>query len=293
MKINFPIIHIILFIIFDSLFVILATIYFIHAIVLIINGLVVWRRESHQLANIITLTLGLGMIFYPLVNHFIFKLLPDPIDIIIERITEFDLIYIISAFIAFSISVLICNYYKPKLDKDYIIVLGAGLIHGDKVGPILAARIDKAINIYWKQIETSNKHPLIIFSGGQGPDETVPEGFAMCKYATKHGVIENDITAEEQSINTMTNFKLSKKIIERKNFKIDHGIFVSSNYHIYRANKYAKIAGLNIKGIGSKTKLIAFPNAILREFFAILLNHKIFNVLIGILILIITVYLNI
>lgn len=36
---------------------------------------------------------------------------------------------------------------KPKLNQDFIIILGSGLI-GKKVPPLLASRIDKAIEIY-------------------------------------------------------------------------------------------------------------------------------------------------
>ncbi|WP_157945039.1 YdcF family protein [Apilactobacillus quenuiae] len=286
--INIPVM--ILFTITSSL---LLLVYLIYTIILVTDGIVVWYYEKHHLANNLSLIMGLIMIIYPIVNHLGFNILPNPFSLVIERIIEFGLLYMVSVFIAFCISVIICNLNKPTLNQDYIIILGAGLIHGNKVGPILAARINKAINIYWQQIEKTNKHPFIICSGGQGPDETVSEGFAMCEYANQHGVNEADVTAEEHSINTMTNFERSSKIIARKHLKIDKGIFVSSNYHIYRANQYAKIAGLPINGIGSKTKITALSNSILREYFAIMLNHKLLNLLIGILIIITTTILYI
>ncbi|TPR19484.1 hypothetical protein DY138_02245 [Apilactobacillus timberlakei] len=286
--INLPVM--ILFMVTSALLIL---VYLVYTIILVIDGVIVWSYEKHRLANKFSLILGIIIIIYPIINHFVFNIFPNPLNLIIERIIEFGLLYIVSFFIAFSISIIICNLNKITLNQDYIIILGAGLIHGDKIGPILAARINKAIDIYWQQIEKTNKHPFIICSGGQGHDETVSEGFAMCEYANQHGVNEADVTAEEHSINTMTNFEKSKKIIVRKHLKIDKGIFVSSNYHIYRANQYAKIAGLPINGIGSKTKLTALSHSILREYFAIILNHKLLNLFIGLLIVITTIFIYI
>lgn len=291
-KIHIQMIHIPAMIVFAITSSLLLLVYLVYTMILVFDGIVVWYYETHHLANIFSLILGLIMIAYPIINHFI-SIFPNPVDIIIERIIELGLFYIVSSFIAFCISVIICNLNRPTFNQDYIIILGAGLVHGDKIGPILAARINKAINIYWQQIEKTNKHPFIICSGGQGRDETVSEGFAMCEYANQHGVYEADVTAEEHSINTMTNFKKSKEIIERKHLKIDKGIFVSSNYHVYRANRYAKIVGLPINGIGSKTKITSLSHSILREYFAILLNHKLLNLFIGLLIVAITITLYI
>ncbi len=53
-----------------------------------------------------------------------------------------------------------------------------------KVPPLLASRIHKAIDFYWKQAAV-NTPPTIIFSGGQGPDEGLPEAEAMQKYAVE------------------------------------------------------------------------------------------------------------
>ncbi|TPR51027.1 YdcF family protein [Apilactobacillus micheneri] len=292
-KIHIQLIHMPAMIVFAITSSLLLLVYLVYTVILVFDGIVVWYYEDHHLANIFSLILGLIMISYPIVNHFIIQIFPNPFDIIIERIIEFGLFYIVSSFIAFCIAVILCNLNRPTLNQDYIIILGAGLVHGDKVGPILAARINKAINIYWQQIEKTNKHPFIICSGGQGHDETVSEGFAMCEYANQHGVNEADVTAEEHSINTMTNFEKSKEIIERKHLKIDRGIFVSSNYHVYRANRYAKIVGLPINGIGSKTKITSLSHSILREYFAIILNHKLLNLFIGLLIIVLTIFLYI
>ncbi len=100
-------------------------------------------------------------------------------------------------------SILLYRLYFPKKDKDYIIVLGAGLIDGYKVGRLLGNRIDKAIQFYQQEIKETGKHPKLVFSGGQGGDELLPEGEAMQKYALDHGIPESDTLIEAKSVNTL------------------------------------------------------------------------------------------
>lgn len=81
------------------------------------------------------------------------------------------------------------QFNRPRRNQDFIIVLGSGLIN-DKVPPLLASRINKAIDFYWKQA-TVNTPPTIIFSGGQGPDEGLPEAEAMQNYAVEKEFLLN------------------------------------------------------------------------------------------------------
>lgn len=211
----------------------------------------------------------------------------------LEHFTELGAFYMISVFLIFSLSVWICNFYSPKYNKDFIIVLGAGLLNGNEVSPLLASRIEEAIDFYQKQSDSSNKHPLIICSGGQGGDEKIPEGVAMRDYVIQKGVNPDDVIAEDKSVNTIQNFAFSKKIVDRYDLDPNNGIFVSNNYHIYRATAYAKNAGMNISGIGSKTSGFFLPNAIIREFIAILMRHKVANLLVVLLFVVIAVIQNI
>lgn len=284
------ILHIIFLTIAMLIMIGLTLIYALHAILLIWNGIIVWRRENHSLANLLTLIIGVFLLVYPLLSFIFFrKIIPKPYNLMLEHFTELGSFYMVSIFLIFSLSVWICNFYRPKLDKDFIIVLGAGLLNGNEVSPLLASRINRAIDFYQKQVDVSKKHPLIICSGGQGGDETVPEGVAMRDYVIKQGVNSDDVIAEDKSVNTIQNFAFSKKIVDRYNLDPNNGIFVSNNYHIYRATAYAKNAGMNISGIGSKTSGFFLPNAIIREFIAILMKHKVANLLIMILFVVIAV----
>jgi len=152
--------------------------------------------------------------------------------------------------------------YKP----DAVIVLGAGLIE-DRVSITLAARLDTALS-YYKE----NPGILIIVSGGQGPNEIVPEASAMAKYLVSHGVPEDQIIQESRSSNTEENFAFSKEILSTifpdRSLKI---LYVTNRFHIYRSGLYAKRAGLTAQGLAAPTlPRYLIPNNYSREYFALI-----------------------
>ena len=84
--------------------------------------------------------------------------------------------YVGFVFCAFLLYSFIYARTRSKQVPDYVIILGSGLI-GGKVPPLLAGRLDKAVQIHRAAPEGSR--PVLIPSGGQGPDETRSEGAAM------------------------------------------------------------------------------------------------------------------
>lgn len=155
--------------------------------------------------------------------------------------------------------------HSPTKNADAVIVLGAGL-HGDKVTETLALRLDKAMEYYH-----DNDSPLIVVSGGQGPQETVTEAFAMKKYLVEHGIPENDIMMEDASHNTRQNFENSKKILDdvfkNSSYKI---VYVTNQFHTFRAGLLAKKAGFDADGFGAKDYTYLIPNLYSREYFSII-----------------------
>lgn len=96
----------------------------------------------------------------------------------------------------------------------------------------------------------------------------------MKKYAIEKGIEEDDILLEDKSKSTLENFKFSKKIIESISGSNYKAIFSTSNYHVFRAAIYAKQVNLNISGIGAKTAIYYLPNAMIREYIAIVFMKK-------------------
>jgi len=165
------------------------------------------------------------------------------------------------------------QFNRPRRNQDFIIVLGSGLIN-DKVPPLLASRINKAIDFYWKQAAV-NTPPTIIFSGGQGPDEGLPEAEAMQNYAIEKGIPLEHTVQENRSVNTYQNMSFSKQIMDSLKPEGKYrSIFTTNNFHLFRAGIYARQAGLNSQGIGSKTAFYYWPNAMIREYVAIVVMGR-------------------
>ena len=167
----------------------------------------------------------------------------------------------------------IAGRHKPKLDKDHIIILGCGIKDDGTLYPLLRGRADAAIAFYKKQLSETGKAAKLVPSGGQGPDECMPEGEAIKRYLLEQGIPEEHILPETRSENTYQNMKFSKEIIDKDN-PDSKMIFATTNYHVYRSGILASSVGMNADGVGAKTKWYFWPNALIREFIGMVVNGR-------------------
>lgn len=237
------------------------------------NAAIVLKKERRSLPNLLTLLLALFLTFVFIYNQFIAQNLPLWLTSLGTGLSVV-LLYFALVFLNFLTVSLLYQFNHPRYQQDYIITLGAGLIGGKKVTPLLARRIDTAISFYRRQKKYGKKIAKLIMSGGQGADELVSEAFAMKEYATSQGIPPEDILLEDQSTNTLENMRFSKALMEKLSPEGFRAIFTSNNYHIFRAGIYARQAGLKADGLGAKTAFYYLPNAFLREYIAILMMHK-------------------
>lgn len=242
-------------------------------IFLIGNSFIVLRHESRKLPNLLTLILGFAIIALIIVQAVGPRILPNWSVPLLAIPTTIAFYFFVVFWNFLSIS-LLYQFNQPKYNQNYVIVLGAGLINGERVTPLLAKRIDRAIQFYRKQSEETLSPPQLLMSGGQGQDEKIPESQAMRTYAMEQGIPSDEILMEAQSTNTLENMRFSKEIMDRESPAGYQAIFVSNNYHIFRAAMYAEEVGLKIDGIGSKTARYYLPNAFLREFIAVAVMNK-------------------
>ena len=162
---------------------------------------------------------------------------------------------------------------KISFDKDYLIILGCGIREDGTLYPLLQGRADCAIDFYKAQLKATGKKAFFVPSGGQGPDECMPEGEAIKNYLLSQGIPEEQILPETKSVNTLQNMKFSKEIIEAdsQSRQADPQVaFSTTNFHVYRAGILASDAGMNADGMGAKTKWYFWPNALIREFIGML-----------------------
>ena len=123
------------------------------------------------------------------------------------------------------------------------------------------------------QKKHTGKDLIFVPSGGQGNDEAISEAQAMKNYLLENGIKEEEILVENKSKNTFENIKFSNELIKEKlnNAKI---AFSTTNYHVYRAGAIANNQGIDIEGIGAKTKSYFWIDAFIREFIATLASEK-------------------
>ena len=178
----------------------------------------------------------------------------------------FSTIYSFIGYLSWSTAFENHQYYKHV---KLIMVLGAG-IFSEEVTTLLAARLDKALSVYHSQ----RTKPIIIVSGGQGPDEPISEALAMKRYLIAHNVPENHIFMENQSTNTRTNFLYSKSIIHSMMPTSSQMLCVTSQFHVLRALKFAKKAHLSFDGIGSRTPYHFLAQSMIIDFLGLMYQYK-------------------
>ena len=148
--------------------------------------------------------------------------------------------------------------------ENTVIVLGCG-IRGERVSVGLARRLNKAAEYHEK-----NPDAMIIVSGGQGPQEDIPEALAMKRYLVEKGVDEEKIIMEDKSTSTITNFRFSREIMENEGFSLSSVVFVTNAYHVYRAASYAKDEGLTVNHLGTDIIWYTIPMNYMREMLAVI-----------------------
>lgn len=146
---------------------------FLFAVFMIGNGFVIFKKERKSLANSLSILFGLGILFYIVVTGLYLRFNFEHYysesywyRFVIYGYIILSFFFVVFLFIFFSFlaySILYLNLPKNK-DYDYIIIHGSGLIDGHIVPPLLASRIDKAIEAY--QL-ASKEDVKLIASGGQ------------------------------------------------------------------------------------------------------------------------------
>lgn len=116
------------------------------------------RKEGRSKANLLSLLVGIGILLWPVLGMLSFKNVEiNDVLSVIMLVVKTVLLYLLLVFSNFILSPFIYGIYRPVLRQDYIIVLGSGLMGGNKVTPLLAGRIAKALKVYRRLLEESSK----------------------------------------------------------------------------------------------------------------------------------------
>lgn len=155
---------------------------------------------------------------------------------------------------------------KANGDEPVVIVLGAGL-RGTTVSGLLARRLDAALAFY-------AEHPdaLLVVTGGQGPNEAMPEAHAMRDYLLARDVPAAQILVEDKSTSTEENFRFAFALLKARGISPSQPIaFATNRFHCYRAGNYARQEGFSdVRALPATTGFSSLMPCYLREVFAVL-----------------------
>lgn len=255
---------------------------FVLAIFLVLNGLTMLRREGHRLGNLLSLLAGLACLpvpALPLVTQYA----DNTAVSVVALIALIAVTYVGFVFCCYLLYSVVYGRLGARSGFDFVVVLGSRLIDG-RVPPLLAARLDKAAAV-WRAETRSGGAPLLIASGGQGPDEAVPEAHGMAEYLVTQGVPRESILCEDRSTTTRENLGLSAAIMAEHR-PAPRCVVVTNDFHAFRAALLTRRAGLDGQVLGARTARYYWPSATIREFVAVLVEHRVAN-LVTVLVLVV------
>nr|WP_245240403.1 YdcF family protein [Streptomyces spiramenti] len=257
---------------------------------MVVNGFVMVRKEGRRPANLLSLLLGLTIVGVLLLLENLRQSGSQ------AAATGTGVLLLLSAYVAF-LFVCFLGYaflygrVRVRGDVDFVVMLGSGLLGGDRVPPLLASRLRKGLEIHDRQLRRGGKAPVLLASGGQGTDERVAESAAMARWLVDNGAPPAGVREEDRSRTTDENLRYSRTIMaaDDPNYRC---VVVTNNFHAFRAALTARRAGVNGQVLGSPTARYYWPSATIREFVAIMWQHRLLNLAMGVLLTVLAVLLS-
>jgi uncharacterized SAM-binding protein YcdF (DUF218 family) len=161
-----------------------------------------------------------------------------------RRFVWVTLALILAALIGYLADVTVQIEHESNIDDarpaDVIVVLGAAEYRG-KPSPVLKARLDHALWLYYKKLA-----PRILTTGGKGGDPMFTEGEVARDYFVRKGIPSEAIIVEDESSTTMHSTAAAAEIMRRMGLK--SCIVVSDGYHIFRVKKMLEFRGIEVYG---------------------------------------------
>lgn len=230
------------------------------------DGIILMCNQASNIGVYLTIILGVILIFTGLCLKLIKKLFIYPLFKLASTLVCVALVIVcvVSSFLF-----VYGNSDTVTYNEDYLLVLGCGL-NGSEPSQTLTARLDEAV-----KYANRNESCRIIVSGGQGNGEDIPEAEAMASYLIDCGIEPERIIKEPYATSTSENIEFSDKVTDG-NLQSSSAAFVTSDFHVYRANSLAKMQGFSMTHLGAKTELHNVIPSYLRENLA-LIQMIVFN----------------
>lgn len=246
------------------------------AVVMIGNGLTMARKEGRSLGNALSLVAGVALLAAPAVSFVLISTL-HPVGLGIGMLIGLVSLHLGLAFLVFLSASWLYLMFPRRFATDGIIVLGSQLIRG-RIPKLLRSRLDRAVAAR-NEVLAMGRDPLLVPSGGQGPDEARAEGEAMADYLREEaGVPGERVVAETEARTTEENLTLSHRILDDAGHRGPY-LIATSRYHAFRAALIARRLGYADEAVGGPTAAYFVPSAMLREFIAVMTYRRGWNLL--------------
>ena len=249
---------------------------------LVLNTPVVVRREGLRIATLVPLAIASTIAGTLMVSAwwiYVVAIVQDPVRLwttLLVPVLAVPGVIVIFELVAFAgYALLYSRLDDPRHvaeRADVVVVLGAGL-DGQRVTPLLAARLDRGIEVFWAA-RAAGRAPRLVVSGGKGSDEVIAEADAMGDYAIDHGVPAEYVVRERRSTTTAENLAFTVGELVAAKITWHRMVIVTSNFHVLRSASLARRLGMDAAAIGARTALYYVPTAFLREFAAMVVYYR-------------------
>lgn len=237
---------------------------------LIMNGMTMLRKEGRTVANLLSLACGVGIV--ALVMLLVLALVARRHGLIaLAAAAVLVVCYLAFLFFCYLAYGFVYRRMPIRRAVDFVVVLGAGLMGGRRVSPLLASRLERGRSVY--ESLDGRSAPLLIVSGGKGSDERLSEAEAMATYLVQAGFPEDRILKEEQSSTTEENLLFSAALMREMRPEGYRCVVVTNDFHSYRAALIARDLGVPAQVVGSPTAAYFLPSATIREFIAVFVRY--------------------
>ncbi|MEU6841654.1 YdcF family protein [Streptomyces sp. NPDC046716] len=258
---------------------------------LIANGLTMIRKEGRRPANLLSGLAGVGIFailaLVATADYFGDSKAYRSFILAVVLVTG----YIAFLFLCFLAYAFLYGRIRVRGDVDFVVMLGSGLIGGERVPPLLASRLRAGLSIHDQQVARGADAPVLLVSGGQGPDERLPEAEAMGRWLIAEGADPALIMEEPRSRTTSENLRFSRTMMEEADERYVC-VVVTNNFHAFRAAMTARREGVRGQVLGSPTASYFWPSATIREFVAVFWEHRKANVVLCVLLVALAVVLG-
>lgn len=248
------------------------------ALLVSISNISLIRHEGKRPANL--LGIGISVVWLAamwawseLWNFAVHADLSFEIGVLLNAILTVGIIFGECLLVSTIVCAWLASRHVPAHGADYLVILGCGLREDGTPCPLLAGRVDRALEFDVARTQAGDAPATFVPSGGQGPDEIMSEAESMRNYLVEQGVDGNRVVLEDRSATTRENMAFARKVIEAhagRDISEVTVAFSTTNYHVFRGYVCAHQAGMTAEGMGSKTRAYFWPNAFLREFAGLL-----------------------